>query len=132
MNDKITNTQPKMMGARIILKLLIPALLIAIISDSELNFRKVIVVAKYATKGIIAAVSLGIINIVRFMNDSNVNPLRTISSTNLRDCASHTIPINEIIIRTNGPISCLKIYNEIRCKSFSLYCYSNLINIFAL
>ena len=45
-NEIITNKKPNIEGAKMILKLLIPALLIAIISDSELNFKNAIVADK--------------------------------------------------------------------------------------
>ena len=107
---RIPRNIPNNNTGNIILKLLIPAAFIEIISESLFNLIYVIKEAKNPIKGIIVASNLGIIKIVKFINISRGKPFITIRSINLSDCVNHTIPVIAIIIRKNGPINCLNIY----------------------
>ena len=101
---------PNINTGNIILKLLIPAAFIEIISESLFNLIYVSKEAKNPIKGIIVTSNLGIIRTVKFINISRGKPFITIRSINLNDCVNHTIPVIAIIIKKNGPINCLNIY----------------------
>ena len=105
-----------MKAGSIIVKLLIPAAFIEIISESLFNLIYVIKEAKKPMKGIIVTNSLGIIKIVRLINVSTGSPFITIKSINLKDCVNQTIPVIAIIIKKNGPINCLNIYKMNKFK----------------